>query len=174
VLYHGGQGVARSDLMALNWIDAGIRYLPPSAGEGLKSRFTALRAAISAGMSAEQLSEASRLISPDGPVPLARIRDRAALIARGIKEYPIAARHLGRGGTVVLVLLVHPDASVGDIMIETSSGYPEIDAASQHLFASAKIEPQRIDGEPVESWQLVKFFWRASDWNWEASLNSMR
>jgi TPR repeat protein len=32
-LYHGGQGVDRSDAMALNWINAAIKYLPASASQ---------------------------------------------------------------------------------------------------------------------------------------------
>lgn len=35
--YHAGKGVDRSDPMALNWIDAGIRYLP-RFGRGSSSR----------------------------------------------------------------------------------------------------------------------------------------
>jgi TonB family protein len=175
VLYNGGQGVARSDPMALNWIDAGIRYLPPSAGEGLKTRFAALRGAIMASMTPEQISAAARLVSPDGPVASANIRERAELMKKGLKDYPVALRHLGRGGTVVLVLLVHPDGSVGDTVVETSSGHPDLDVVTQHLMASAKIEPQRINGEPIESWQLAEFTWRAKEepWNSNASLNAL-
>ena len=147
--------------MALNWIDAGIRYLPASAAESLKSRFAALRGAILADMSAEQISAASRLVSPDGPVAPAKIHDQDALLKQAIKDYPRFLRKPGRRSTVVLVLQVHPDGSVGDMMIETSSGHREIDAATEHVLASAKIEPQRVDGEPVESWQLVELTYSA-------------
>jgi TonB family protein len=160
VLYHVGQGIDRSDPMALNWIDAGMRYLPSSAGEELRSRFTALRGAIVAGMPDEQVSTASRLLSPDGPVPIAAFRDKDSLLQRAVKE-SVSVRHSGRDGAVALLLLVRPDGTVGDIKTETSSGHPEFDTAIQHIFASATIEPQRIDGEPVESWQLAEFNWKA-------------
>jgi TonB family protein len=166
VLYHRGDGVDQSDAMALDWIDAGMTYLPASAGQGLKPRFEALRGSILASMSPDQIGAARRLVSPDGPVTPVRMRNKEILQNRAVKEYPLGLRQLARGGNVVVLLLVHADGTVGDTLIETSSGYPQIDAVTRRLLADAEIEPLRIDGQATESWQIVGWAWRATEEPW--------
>jgi TonB family protein len=68
-----------------------------------------------------------------------------------------------RGGNVVVEILVRADGTPGETIIETSSGYKEIDELTQHLLASADIEPLRVGGQATESWQLLKWRWRANE-----------
>lgn len=175
VLYHKGVGLEQSDAMALRWADAAIDYLPVVAPPELRSRFESLRATIQAGMPADQAAAAARLVSPDGPLRRMVIRNADTLQKKGSKEYPLGLRELGRGGTVVALARVRVDGTIADVVIETSSGHAEIDAATQRLLALAEVEPQVIDGQPAESWQIMRWVWSATEepWNSFANLNKM-
>jgi TonB family protein len=168
VLYHDGVGVERSDALALNWINAGLAFLPASAGPSLRARFKALRDKIEAGMAEREVSGAPRLVSPDGPLFPLTIHNKDAFLKKAVKEYPLGLRQLGRGGLVVALVLVHADGTVGDAIIETSSGYAQIDEVTRRLLKTAEAEPRRIDGEPTESWQILRWQWSATEVPWDS------
>ncbi len=163
VLYRGGRGVERSDALALNWSDAAIAYQPATAPEEMKTRFTALRDSILLDMSPDERIEAPRLVSADGPLLLAQPSNPTELLRKGSREYPRGLRALARGGTVVALVLVRADGTVGDSRVETTSGYAALDAATLRLLGSAKVEPRHVDGRAIDSWRLAKWTWTASE-----------
>jgi len=175
VLYHGGRGVERSDALALNWSNAAIACQPATAPAEMTARFATLRDSILAGMSPDERIAAPRLVSADGPLLFARPSNEAELFNKGSKEYPLGLRQLARGGTVVALLLVRADGTVTDSRIETSTGHAALDAATLRLLGSAKVEPRRIDGRSIDSWQLVKWTWRSFEQApTYSSMNAMR
>ena len=107
-------------------------------------------------------------VSPDGPVTVVSLRNWDALRKDAVKEYPLGLAHLGRGGNVIVLILVHADGTVGNSLIETSSGYPPLDSATLRILGKAEIEPRSIDGQPVESWQILELTWRADDGPWDS------
>jgi protein TonB len=66
--------------------------------------------------------------------------------------YPPASRRLLETGTVVLKLHVLEDGSVGDAIIEKSTGYPSLDYAAMYESFRWKLEPGTVDGEPQRMW----------------------
>ena len=161
VLYRSGRGIERSDALALNWSNAAIAYQPASAAPEMTSRFTALRDSILAGMSPDDRIDAPRLVPADGPLIRAKASNQAELIKKAAKEYPLGLRELARGGNVVALVRVRADGTVGDSTIETSSGFAALDEATLRVLRSAQIEPRRVDGRPIDSWQLTKWTWTA-------------
>ncbi len=158
-IYHQGVFVGRDDVLSLAWIDAALHYLGRFADDGQRSRYRAFRDALSSEMSGEQIAAATRLLSPDGPVMEGRLRNGDALAEVGLKEYPMGLRHLGRGGTCFILMLVHDDGTVGERQIEISSGYEELDKIALRLLADAQLEPRHVDDQPVESWQRISWKW---------------
>lgn len=66
--------------------------------------------------------------------------------------YPPASRRLGETGTVVLKLHVLEDGSVGDAIIEKSSGYPDLDYSAMYESFRWKLDPGTVDGQPQRMW----------------------
>lgn len=175
VLYHAGTGLEKNDVLALSWIEAATDYLPALTSPDMRARFDEQRVKILQGMSPEQVQTAAHLVSADGPMIPITIKNGEALSKLATKSYPKNLRSLAREGTVVVLVLVHADGSVGDTVVENSSGYPEIDSVTVNLLKSAEIEPRRIQGVPIESWQLMKSTWHANaePWNSFHNLNKM-
>ena len=70
--------------------------------------------------------------------------------------YPLAARHAGEQGTVVLHVLVHIDGTVGAVEVVESSGYPVLDdSAVQTVRDRWRFVPARMNGVATESWVKV-------------------
>ena len=175
VLYHSGRGVERSDALALNWSNAAIAWQPASAPAEMTARFTTLRDSVLAGMTPDERIAAPRLVSTDGPLLFARPSNEAELFKKGSKEYPLGLRQLARGGTVVALLLVRADGTVGESRIETSTGHAALDEATLRLLGSAHVPPRRVDGRAIDSWQLVKWKWTSFEQAPTfSSMNAMR
>lgn len=66
--------------------------------------------------------------------------------------YPPASRRLGETGTVVLNLHVLEDGSVGDAIIEKSSGYPSLDYAAMYESFRWTLDPGTVDGQAQRMW----------------------
>lgn len=66
--------------------------------------------------------------------------------------YPSASRLLRETGTVVLKLHVLEDGSVGDAIIEKSSGYPMLDYSAMYESFRWQLDPGTVDGQPQRMW----------------------
>jgi TonB family protein len=136
--------------MAFNWINAAIEY----ARTDQNARYEALQSRISMSLSTESARAAARLVSPDGPVSVARLGPGGTDYVRSVK-YPRGMQHLGREGMVRLIMLVGADGVAGDIVIDTPSGYPQLDAVVLKSVPHVPFIPGEVDGHPVASWQVM-------------------
>lgn len=69
--------------------------------------------------------------------------------------YPEKARRAGLEGTTMLQIKVLADGSVGDVRLERSAGYPDLDNAAIEAIRRWRFEPARRRGEPVDVWILL-------------------
>jgi TonB family protein len=120
--------------------------------------------AVSASLQASQQSPGTALATYLDP---ATERARSALPPAGRKVtlpksnrarplsqpvYPPVSRQLRETGTVVLKLHVLEDGSVGDAIIDKSSGYPSLDYAAMYESFRWQLDPGTVDGQPQRMW----------------------
>ncbi len=70
-------------------------------------------------------------------------------------SYPASARRLGIQGTARLKVQVLADGHVGEIVVETSAGHPDLDQAATEAVRQWHFEPARKGSEPVATWVLL-------------------
>ena len=105
-----------------------------------------------------QLSSAARAGDALDPVESAALTGRVVLPKSSPKKplshpvYPPASRQLKEHGTAVLKLLVLEDGSVGDAVIDKSSGYPSLDYAAFYEAFRWQLDPGTVDGMPARMW----------------------
>lgn len=76
-------------------------------------------------------------------------------------EYPLAARRLGREGSLVLQVLVDVDGKVIDAKLVQSSGFDPLDqAALADVKQDYRFVPGTVDGKPQQMWRTIKFVWK--------------
>jgi TonB family protein len=64
-------------------------------------------------------------------------------------RYPISSRRRGESGTVVVRAHIGRDGRAREVRLDSSSGYPELDAAALDTVRRASFLPARIGGEAV-------------------------
>lgn len=64
-------------------------------------------------------------------------------------EYPIASRRMREEGTVLLELMVEADGSVSAIRVQTSSGFPRLDASAVKTVRRWRFIPAVRGGKPI-------------------------
>lgn len=64
-------------------------------------------------------------------------------------RYPAESADARESGTVVLILDVTADGSVTRVELETSSGFPKLDAAATEAAARWHFTPPQVAGKPV-------------------------
>jgi TonB family protein len=76
------------------------------------------------------------------------------------KYYPPTAALAGHEGTVMLLLVVDEKGRVAKVMIDKSSGFPDLDRAATRSAASWVYKPGTIDGVPSSFWvdAMVTFY----------------
>jgi TonB family protein len=74
----------------------------------------------------------------------------ARLVEAGEAEYPQSALWRGREGWVDLSFVIRPDGTVGDPVIEDSSGIPELEKSALKAVMRSRYSPATLDGKPVE------------------------
>lgn len=86
--------------------------------------------------------------------PVGRIVLPKSNSARPLSQpiYPLVSRRLHETGTVVLKLHVLEDGSVGDAIIEKSTGHPDLDYAAMYESFRWRLDPGTVDGEPQRMW----------------------
>ncbi|WP_287127661.1 energy transducer TonB [Candidatus Cyanaurora vandensis] len=76
---------------------------------------------------------------PPEPEPLVK----AKLLSSPVAAYPDAAREAGQEGRVIVVAYLDKDGNVTRTRVQTSSGFPNLDAAAQAAVMNMKFEPAR-------------------------------
>jgi len=102
---------------------------------------------------------------------------RARPIERPLPIYPEIEETLGNEGWVIASFVVHVDGSVGDVVIEDSSGRRSFERAVARAIREWRYEPATLGGKPVEqcdSKVLFPFMMRMSRRDREASLSYTR
>jgi protein TonB len=76
---------------------------------------------------------------------------------RGLSEpmYPAESIRAGHTGTVVLSIYVLEDGRIGDVRLDTSSGYPKLDEAAMREARRWRLQPGMRDGLPVAMWKQI-------------------
>jgi TonB family protein len=75
--------------------------------------------------------------------------------------YPKEARRAGVEGTTVLLVLVDARGRASQIKIESSSGSEFLDIrAAGCMIRQGKFKPATTNGQPVETWQRIKWNWK--------------
>ncbi len=72
-------------------------------------------------------------------------------------EYPRASLANEEKGLVVLGVLVGVDGKAGEIKVEKSSSYRNLDRAASAAFAKCKFKPAIKDGKPDAQWTTINF-----------------
>jgi TonB family protein len=67
-------------------------------------------------------------------------------------HFPAEAVKAGHYGTVTLLIYVGAKGELGEIRVEQSSGYPELDASAIDAARQWKFLPEAKDGVPQPSW----------------------
>lgn len=70
-------------------------------------------------------------------------------------RYPALARRLGIQGTARLRVQVLADGHVGQIVVESSAGHPDLDRAATDAVRQWRFEPARRGAEAVATWVLL-------------------
>ena len=69
--------------------------------------------------------------------------------------YPTTPRRLGIQGTTLLRVHVLADGRIGDVLVESSAGHPDLDEAAIGAIRGWRFEPARRGSEPVSMWVLL-------------------
>lgn len=81
-------------------------------------------------------------------------RTDAAHLNNPAPHYPALSRRLGEQGRVLLDIYILPDGTVGDIKLNTSSGYPRLDKAALDAVRSWRFVPAKRGDEPIPYWYV--------------------
>jgi protein TonB len=66
--------------------------------------------------------------------------------------YPATPRRLGIQGTTLLRVHVLADGRIGDVLVESSAGHPDLDEAAIGAIRGWRFDPARRGAEPVSMW----------------------
>ncbi len=66
--------------------------------------------------------------------------------------YPKLSRKKKEQGTVLLLILVKADGTVGEIQLKTSSGYTRLDQAARQTVKRWQFQPALKEGQPIDFW----------------------
>jgi periplasmic protein TonB len=72
-----------------------------------------------------------------------------------VPTYPSTARRLGIQGTALLRVFVLDDGRVGEIQVQKSAGYPDLDRAAADAVKRWRFDPARKGNENVSTWVLL-------------------
>jgi protein TonB len=70
-------------------------------------------------------------------------------------RYPEAARKAGAQGVTLLRVRVLENGRVGEVLIEKSAGFQELDVSAAEAVKKWLFEPARRGKEPVQDWELL-------------------
>jgi TonB family protein len=73
--------------------------------------------------------------------------------------YPRQSARLTEEGISLLAFLIRADGSVGNAMVLSSSGTPELDQAGLSAIGQCRFTPVVKDGVPIDVWDNVQYDW---------------
>jgi periplasmic protein TonB len=74
-------------------------------------------------------------------------------------EYPKASLRNEETGSTTVSVLVGVDGRVVDSKITKSSGFRDLDKATQSAFGKCRFKPTTLDGKPEQAWVPVQYVW---------------
>jgi protein TonB len=74
--------------------------------------------------------------------------------------YPVRASQNGEEGTVGVKLTIGADGSVIDAVVEKSSGYGDLDRATQKAWSLCHFTPAMSDGQAIQSTARIQYVWK--------------
>lgn len=94
--------------------------------------------------------------TPDKTAPATPTIQPPSAEAQGLNNkaplYPQLSRKKKEQGTVLLLILVKADGTVGDIQLKSSSGYPRLDQAAKQAVKRWQFQPALKAGNPIDFW----------------------
>jgi len=107
---------------------------------------------------------ASRNTMPTKAAPVAAAIQLPSAEALGLHNkapvYPQLSRKKKEQGTVVLLVLVKADGTVGEIQLKTSSGFSRLDQAAFQGVKRWQFQPALEQGKPVDYWYELPMTFR--------------
>lgn len=94
---------------------------------------------------------------PAGPTegpPLTQPRSDASHLSNPAPRYPTLSRRFGEQGRVLLDVYILPDGTVGEIRLNTSSGFARLDEAALTAVRVWRFVPARRGDEPIPYWYV--------------------
>jgi protein TonB len=76
-------------------------------------------------------------------------------LAAAPPRYPDSARRSGAEGETLLRVHVRADGSVGQVLLDRSSGHPDLDTAASEAVRLWRFDPARRGPRPVDVWILL-------------------
>lgn len=112
------------------------------------------------------------VIPPIPPVTTTEPAARESLVTQplvdsrfGLSEppYPASERRDGHQGTVMLAIEVLENGRIGQVRIESSSGYERLDEAAVRQAKRWRLKPGMRDGVPVIMWKRIPVHFRLTE-----------
>ena len=98
-----------------------------------------------------------------GDVSLPTILNRDEVVSAMYREYPASLREAGIGGTVVVTVNVLEDGTVEDVrVVNSGSGYPELDRAAQAVARIYRFNPAMRGDQPIAAVVTLPISWGAT------------
>lgn len=86
----------------------------------------------------------------DPAIPAPSVRTDARRVDTVTPEYPLSMRKQGEEGWVITSFVVNTDGTVGNALVEDSSGQADFERAALKAIAQQRFNPATVDGKPVE------------------------
>ncbi len=103
-----------------------------------------------------EVSDAAPSLRPegaDGP-PITLPRQEASHLSNPAPRYPSLSRRFGEQGRVLLDVYILPDGTVGEIRLNTSSGFARLDEAALAAVRHWRFVPARRGDEAIPYWYV--------------------
>ena len=88
---------------------------------------------------------------PEPEPEVVKVKTPARLIKSARPDYPQGARKAGSEGTVVLRITIGADGDVGNVAIQESSGFPELDESAAQSVRTWQFDPAKLGDDPISS-----------------------
>lgn len=86
--------------------------------------------------------------------PITQPRSDASHLSNPAPQYPTLSRRFGEEGRVLLDVYILPDGTVGDMRLNTSSGFKRLDEAALTAVRRWRFVPARRGDEPIPFWYV--------------------
>ncbi len=126
--------------------------LPVVDQEGVEAASDSFEVADLASLAA-QAAAVGGATAAEGP-PVTLPRTDASHLSNPVPRYPTLSRRFGEQGRVLLDVYILPDGQVGEIRLNTSSGFARLDEAALTTVRNWRFVPARRGDEPIPYWYV--------------------